>query len=147
MPASRNVMIKISSLLGIIIAFTWVSITTYGQIKNLRPLISGRDLEALQSLSTHIPFDAAIITSTVLAPWVQGWSTNRVFAPGLLRDTHLIQEWVSFSEGSREAKIAFLKNFPRPLYIFLASPEKEAFFANFQTCAQEKARYLFKYTC
>ena len=147
MPASRNVMIKISSLLGIIIAFTWVSITTYGQIKNLRPLISGRDLEALQSLSTHIPFDAAIITSTVLAPWVQGWSTNRVFAPGLLRDTHLIQEWVSFSEGSREAKIAFLKNFPRPLYIFLASPEKEAFFANFQTCAQEEARYLFKYTC
>lgn len=125
----------------------WIVTTTYSRIQNLRPLISPQELRELESISFYTPASAVILTSTVLAPWVHGWSQQKVIAPGLLYDTRSIQEWVSFSDGLREDKITFLKGIPKPLYIFLSSPEKEKFLTHINECFQEKTSYLFQYIC
>lgn len=144
---NREIVIRLASILLIFVLSSWILINTYGRIQNLRLLISAQEIEELNNISLHVPPDAAILTSTVLAPWVHGWSQNRVITPGLLYDTHTVEDWVSFSNGSQETKIDFLKNFPRPLYIFLFSPEKEKFLANLKECVTEKGLFLFKYIC
>ena len=143
----HEAVIQLLSGFFIFILSAWLLINTYGRIKNLQPLVSASEIEEFENILASIPKNAAILTSTPLAPWIQGWSQNRVFAPGMLYDAHTTQEWVLFLAGSQEEKIEFLKSFPRPLYIFLSSPEKEDFFANFQGCAEQKSAYLFKYTC
>ncbi|MBI2122014.1 MAG: hypothetical protein HYT98_02725 [Candidatus Sungbacteria bacterium] len=147
MPRSRLTKIKLIHLVLVILLPLWVLLNLYGRIQNLRPLVSGPDLEELENIRQIVPNNAAILTSTPLAPWVQGWSQNRVVAPGMLHDTHTVQEWVSFSIGSREEKIDFLKNFPKPLYVFLIPSEKEKFLENFKDCFREDAPYLSQYIC
>lgn len=142
-----KITMRIASLLIIVIATGGFLINSYGRIKNLRPPLITTELEEIRGIQRRVPASAAIITSTVLAPWVHGWTQNRVFAPGLLHDAHSIQEWVSFSEGLRETKIDFLKDFPRPLYIFIGPPEKDAFLVDFRECVLPESAFLFRYTC
>jgi len=118
-----------------------------GRINALRPLVSKEILKKLGSITRHVQPNGAIMTSTTLAPWVHGWSQNKIIAPGLLHDTRDIQQWISFWNGSRENKINFLKNFPRPLYFFLSPPEKEKFMAHIEECVRQASPFLFQYTC
>ncbi|MEK9195542.1 MAG: hypothetical protein AAB975_04140 [Patescibacteria group bacterium] len=125
----------------------WIALTTYNQIHNLRPLISPEQLHALENIPSHVPADAAILTSTVLAPWVGGWSQHYIIAPGMHHDAHSLHDWVSFWNGSRDYKISFLNNFPRPLYFFLSLQEKQKFTANLNDCIREESFFLLQYIC
>jgi hypothetical protein len=131
-------------IIFIVVLTGWIMLTTYNQIHNLQPLVSPEQLHELNAISSRVPANAVIITSTALAPWVQGWSQNHIIAPGLLHDMHTMQDWISFWNGSREHKINFLNDFPRPLYFFLSLQEKEKFTVNLDECVQEKSSFLFQ---
>ncbi|MEK7560403.1 MAG: DUF2079 domain-containing protein [Patescibacteria group bacterium] len=139
--------IKIAAALIAILSLAWFAANTESRIYHLRPLVSTKEIEELKYMASNIPADNAILTSTPLAPWVHGWTRVRVIAPGLLGDTHSAQEWISFTHGPAGAKIDFLKNFPRPLYIFLGPRENEEFLSDIKNCVDQKSDYLFRYTC
>ena len=138
---------RIASLCIVVVTGVLLVANLSNRIYALAPLVSKEILKELDGVTRHVQLNGTIITSTALAPWVWGSSQQSVIAPGLLHDTHDIQQWISFWSGSREDKINFLKNFPRPLYFFLPPIEKEKFLANIKECVREKSSFLFQYAC
>lgn len=124
-----------------------IALSTYGRIGNLRPLVSSEELHELDDIARNVPSDATILTSTALAPWVHGWSLNKIVAPGLLHDTRSVQEWTLFWTGDADAKKKFLHNLPKPLYLFADPDQKETLMKGIQECLSEKTQFLFFSTC
>lgn len=124
-----------------------IALVTYSRIGNLRPLVSSEDLHELNNIARNVPPDATILTSTALAPWVHGWSLNKIVAPGLLHDTRTAQEWALFWTGGADAKKKFLHSFPKPLYIFAHPDQQETLVKGIQECLSKKTQFLFLYAC
>ncbi len=92
--------------------------TLWNQTATLRPLISEAEINHIVAISTIIPNDATILTTSDEAPWFEGWTQQHVAAPGMLRDVHNLEEWTAlWNSTSSEAQIAFLGDLPQPLYI------------------------------
>ena len=124
-----------------------ISVSQKKQIKELRPLVGHNDLAALEQIETYIPSSATILTSSKLAPWVQGWSTHTVIAPGLLGDSHNFEAWVDFwSATTTYQKIEFLNEFPKPLYLFITPEEKEAFIEGVE-CLGRRTDFIYEDLC
>ena len=67
-----------------LIATTGIQLNS--QIIKLQPLISKEMIINLESMPKFIPPGAGILTTNELAPWVYGWSQNKIFAPGLINN-------------------------------------------------------------
>lgn len=124
-----------------------IALSTYGRIGNLRQLVSPEDLHELNAIARNVSSDATILTSTALAPWVQGWSLNKIVAPGLLHDTRTAQEWALFWTGDADAKKKFLNTFPKPLFIFADFDQKRILVNGIEECLSEKTQFLLLYIC
>jgi|CXWL01.1.fsa_nt_gi hypothetical protein len=92
--------------------------TLENQIKLLKPLMTESNIAQIESVGTLVPEDAILLTTTEEAPWFEGFTLNHIAAPGMLADTHNLEEWTAFWEATTtEARIEFLNDFPQPLYI------------------------------
>lgn len=103
------------------------------------PLIDASTQEALPMLST-LPPQSAIITSPALLPWVQGWSSALVYAPGNLKEPHPLSDWDQYwAHQNPQFERAFLSSFPRPLYVFAGHAD----IRYRPDCAIQVSPYLF----
>lgn len=117
------------------------------QVENFTPMISGQELAVVQNLKQHIPPEAAILTSNELAPWVHGWTLNKVIAPGLMERYYNHSDWIDFWNSSSGAqKIDFLSVFPKPLFIVI-NPEQEKYFVPQLPCVKNISAFVFHYQC
>jgi len=116
------------------------------QVLRLEPLIPQGVVQEISNLPKTIPDNASVLTSVRLAPWVQGWATAKVYAPGILKDQHPLWEWQSYWGGSDGEKIAFLSAFPQPLYIFIDNSQRDLFIPKI-SCVQKITQMLYVYDC
>lgn len=109
--------------------FLIASVIFIHRVIYLKPLISTNGLNELYLIDKNIGPGSNIITSTSLAPWVEGFSHAHVIAPGMFNDTHNEKEWASYwNSNSTIEKEIFLQSFPKPLFIFI-QPEFSSAFA------------------
>lgn len=116
------------------------------QIFKLKPLINQEHIIEINKLKESIPTNASILTSTRLTPWVQGWTTAKVYAPGILKDKHPSWEWQSYWEGSSKEKISFLSTFPKPVYIFIDESQNNLFIPKIP-CVKKITKMLYVNKC
>ncbi len=110
----------IPALCGVLIAISVPLI--YLEITKT-PLLDPAIQEALTSLSS-LPEGSAVITSPTLLPWVRGWSLASVYAPGNLKEPHLMSDWEQYwAHQNPQFEKGFLATFPRPLYVFVRPTE------------------------
>lgn len=90
----------------------------WGEVHSSRPLISEEILDGIAEISAIVSGTATILTTSDEAPWFEGWTSSHIAAPGMLRDTHNLEEWTAlWTSRSTEKQIEFLSEFPQPLYI------------------------------
>jgi hypothetical protein len=89
------------------------------EFQKLRPLLDVPTLAQVRSLSLQVPRGASLLTSPRLAPWAQGFTEAKVYAPGILRDRFAPWQWRDYWASETIGKISFLNQFPKPFYIFL----------------------------
>ena len=98
--------------LGLFLSSLW------GEVRSSRPLISEEIFDGIAEISAIVPSEATILTTSDEAPWFEGWTSSHIAAPGMLRDTHNLDEWTTlWTSTSTEKQIEFLGEFPQPLYI------------------------------
>ncbi|HAT04111.1 MAG TPA: hypothetical protein DCS29_05100 [Candidatus Magasanikbacteria bacterium] len=89
-----------------------------------QPLISPRELGAIQAIDTQVPTSSYLMTiNSHYAPWVQGFTTRDVIAPGMFEhDVWTYEEWQTFwyteDISKRRALLEKYGN-AKALYIFL----------------------------
>lgn len=108
-------------------------------VKIQTPLI---DIKTQQSLTqlTLLPSASSVITSPRLLPWVQGWSTAKVYAPGNLKEPHSLGDWNRYwTHQVPNFEKRFLTSFPKPTYVFIDNYEKQYR----PDCAKEISENLF----
>ncbi|OGY63433.1 MAG: hypothetical protein A3B92_01430 [Candidatus Harrisonbacteria bacterium RIFCSPHIGHO2_02_FULL_42_16] len=139
--------LKIWKVLFIIWMLAATGIFTYEQITKLQPLVSDTVIKNLELISNAVPPDANILTDTTLAPWVYGWSRQKIFAPGLINNFYSEKEWDEFwNTADAKEKIEFLKPFLKPLYFFTAKDSLNTFLPS-ANCAEELTEFIYKYKC
>jgi hypothetical protein len=88
------------------------------RVRQLQPLETQTKLEQISTIGNLIPPEGLLLTTNAEAPWYEGWTLAHITAPGMLRDTHSFDAWVTFWEStSTPEQIAFLNTFPQPLYV------------------------------
>ena len=145
--ASKTFFWKISICVLAASSIGWYLGNFKNQIENFTSMINEKELIVIQNLKQHIPPEAAILTSNELAPWVHGWTLNRVIAPGLMERYYNHNDWIDFWNTSSGAeKAGFLSVFPKPLFIVI-NPEQEKYFVPQLPCAKNTAPFIFQYQC
>lgn len=116
----------------------YCSILLYA-VKTQTPLIDVNTQQSLTNL-TLLPAKSSIITSPSLLPWVQGWSTSKVYAPGNLKEPHSLSDWSMYwTHQNPHFEKEFLSSFPKPTYVFIGNTEKQ-----YQPdCAKEMSKNLY----
>ena len=138
---------QFASMLFVVWMFTANGIQTYSQINKLQPLISKEVVRSLESISSVIPENASILTTTDFTPWVYGWSQNKVFAPGLLNNPYSKTAWEKFwSSSDEKEKKEFLNAYPKPLYLFIDENSKHIYLPS-ETCSEKISDFIYKYNC
>lgn len=104
---------------GILILISTI-LPTINMVKDVRPLINEKQLEAIEWIKETTEDNAYVLATSNDAPWVLGWSGRRVIAPGLFEwSVHNKDEWFSFfGTQSHEAAKAFLAVYDDPIYIY-----------------------------
>ncbi len=133
-------------LLTVVLLFIFQSTLLGIQVSAFRPLVSPDTMLEIESLQNHIPSGASLITSPRLTPWAQGWTTAKIYAPGILKDMRNTTEWHSFWAGTAQEKIAFLSQYPRPLYIFIDTDQRSLYIPDAQ-CIQKISPMLYQDLC
>ncbi len=142
---SRFYKIFIFTLIGWLVLATFIQTTA--QIKNLRPLVSKEAIKQLELLNVILPKNANILTSTDLAPWVYGWSTYKIFAPGLLNNLYNEPAWQKFwSTAGKEKRVEFLSVYPKPLYFFIDENSLPTFSPS-PECVGKLSEFIYEYKC
>ncbi len=97
--------------------------SAWNQVSSLRPLLPQANIREIERIDTILPQDAYVLTTSDEAPWYQGWTKAHIIAPGLLWDSHNLEEWIAFWDAtSTESKISFLNSFNKPLYVSTLGP-------------------------
>ncbi len=89
------------------------------QVYGTKPLLTENQLDDIEELS-KTDNDAYILATSYDAPWVLGWSSHRVLAPGLFQwDIHNRSEWMEFlATDDPEKAIQFLSQWNETIYIY-----------------------------
>ena len=94
--------------------------TLVNQIHTLVPLISPAAVARIQEAGISVPENATLLTTADEAPWYEGFTRAHIAAPGLLHDVpgNTLDRWIAFWDAtSTDTRIAFLAEFPQPLYV------------------------------
>jgi hypothetical protein len=95
----------------------------YYQIHSLQPIISQDSIFRIETVGKILPPDALVLTSANEAPWYEGWTSAHIAAPGLLHDTHTLDQWQALWDAtSTQYRIKFLDSFNAPLYVSTLAP-------------------------
>src|SRR3989344_1746866 len=90
----------------------------WNEMRTRSPLMSDADVAKINEIGKKVPQDAIILTTSSEAPWYEGWTLSHIAAPGMLYDTHNLEEWQEiWFATSTEKTIRLLSDFPKPLYI------------------------------
>lgn len=116
------------------------------QITRFDPLITPDITAEIIGLQKIVPENASILTSVRLTPWVQGWTTAKVYAPGILKDQHPSWEWQAYWSGSVNERVSFLSTFPKPVYIFIDHSQSDLFVPK-SSCIQKITQMLYLDNC
>lgn len=116
------------------------------EISRFKPLITPDIVAEIIGLQKIVPDNASILTSVRLTPWVHGWTTAKVYAPGILKDQHPSWEWQSYWSGSVNERVAFLSTFPKPVYIFIDHSQSGLFVPK-NNCIQKITQMLYLDNC
>ncbi len=116
------------------------------QVNELKPLITPEVVEEITKMTERVPAGSSILTAPRLTPWVQGWTTAKVYAPGILKDSHPSQEWQQYWSGASKEKIDFLSTFPEPLYIFVDESQKDLYIPK-SSCVKKISEMLYLKDC
>ena len=86
-----------------------------------KPLIDKDELEAIELLQDTEKDAFVMSTSSIYSPWLLGYSKRRTIAPGLFDyNKWNLDTWNKFwSTNSSEEAIEMLKDYEKPLYIFI----------------------------
>lgn len=142
-----NILVVSLSLI-LVVAFGWIIFNLGSQINNLRPPLNETEFKEIAAISSLVPHEASILTSAIYAPWIQGWTLNRVFAPTILNDHFTKEQWLSFWKAeSPSYPRAFLNQFPKPLYLFLDNFQQEKLLLVLGSCLETKSEFIFHYRC
>lgn len=145
--ATRHVRLRTALLFAVVVAFSWNAGDLVRVVQTHRPLIAPLLLAEISSIESATPSDAAILTSTDLAPWAHGWNRRRVIAPGMLGDHHNLEAWTAqWQETDAAVKTAFFTKYPQPLYFFIAPAERDAFLSK-APCIIRLSEYLSEFRC
>ena len=145
--ALRHARFRPIALLAVVVAMSWSIGSTVRSVETYQPLLAPPVSAEIHRIESLTPADAAILTSTDLAPWVHGWNRRRVIAPGLLGDHHNLEAWMAHWQATdAAAKTAFLVEYPRPLYFFIEPFERDAFLPNIP-CVVRLSAYLSEFRC
>ena len=100
------------------ISFTFFAGIVIAQVHEVRPQLSRENVVRIEEIGSLVSADATILTSTSEAPWFEGWTHAHIVAPGMLRDTHSLEEWQHiWGDATEKERIDFLADFDHPLYI------------------------------
>lgn len=141
---------KVSRKLGTLALATLLissGLLMFDQAFSARPLIDEDALETIKWLDNNLEEDAFIIAPSNVAPWVLGYTSKRVIAPGLFEyDLHKKEEWTAFfyNEDIDKTK-EFLGRYDKPLYIFRPSGLGKKKFEN--ECFNPIKGDILKYVC
>lgn len=117
-----------------------------------KPLISSSELALIGKINQTSQDSFVMSTSSIYSPWLQGYSSRRVIAPGLFDyDNHTKEEWMMFWNGDDLPYMKeFLQPLQKPLYIFIGQRQKD-FLANYPGCfspyLQEGNSTFYEYKC
>jgi hypothetical protein len=134
---AKKVLMAIFVLQGVVCVY---------QIHTLVPLIPNTTRKEIVLLQEVVPSSSFILTTPRLTPWVQGWTTAKVYAPGILKDTHPSWEWQLYWSGTSKSKLDFLASFPHPLYIVVEEDQKRVFLPGIP-CIVKMSAIMYRDTC
>ena len=128
--------------LGLLCGALWI------QVHTLRPLMTHASINIIVDIGIQVPREATILTTSDEAPWFEGWTLAHIAAPGMLRDTHNLEEWITFwSATSSPEKISFLNELPRPLYISTLGDVSDLLGSSTIPCLQKISEHLLYDAC
>ena len=101
---------------------------TAAHVTNARPELDSTLVHRIAIIGSAIPKRSVVLTlDNITAPWMLGFMPHaRLVAPGIF-ESRTEDEWTRFLYGSREERLAFLRTFERPLFLY-ASPVFDAFY-------------------
>lgn len=119
----------------------------WNQFNALHPLVTSNELASITGAGALVPPEATLLTTSDEAPWYEGWTSSHVAAPGLLHDTHNLEEWNAFwISTSTPEKVAFLKSFPQPLYVSTLG-SMDDLLGTVPPCLEHIAVHLYRSAC
>ncbi len=111
-----------------------------------KPLL---DIQIAQELTllAQVPTEASVVTLNYVAPWVHGYTTATVYAPGVFKDAAAPVDWEYYwLHESPAYDRAFLLSYGEPLYFFVP-PRDASWFLPSADCVTQETKYLYRYTC
>ena len=145
---------RLAGIGAVILVLIAAAIPTINLAADTKPLVNEQQLEAIQWLETNTESDAYVLTTTNDAPWVLGWSSRRVIAPGLFEwDRYEIDDWRDFF-NTRDSAVAaeFLTGYDSTVYIYYSREPNnilglEKFSGGFfETVYNSDEAVVYKYT-
>jgi hypothetical protein len=111
---------RVVSIVTLVLLLATSGLQYYIFAWNIRPLISEKQLEAIEQLREYTENDAYVLGTSFDAPWLLGWSERRVIAPGLFEwNVHNEEEWMNFLATTDPAAAEeFLDAYVGPIYIY-----------------------------
>lgn len=115
---------------------------------NAKPLVDEQELSNIEYINTLEPDAYVLSTSSYYSPWLLGYSGRKVIAPGLFDyDTHTKDEWIVFWETEDIEEIKnFMKDYPKPLYVYSGIHQKNTV-SKFPECFEQIKEGIYKYIC
>lgn len=136
------------SIFGLFIAGGFLVGSLVTQIRDLRPLMTASRLAHIQLIGKVVGSDGTLLVTSDEAPWYEGWTLAHIAAPGMLRDNHNFNEWLSFwTSTSTDEKISFLNDFSQPLYISTLGSYEDILGSTTVPCLREVAPQLLLDSC
>lgn len=116
----RGRMLKVAAVVAVVLLIVAAGVPTVKGANSATPLISEKQLEAVEWLAENTEEDAYVLATNYDAPWVLGWSERRVVAPGLFEwSVHGEEEWLNFLKaGDLETAQQFLDAYQGPIYVY-----------------------------
>lgn len=144
---SNKKIVFVGTCVAISIFGGWYVGNVFNTIRNLRPLVSPPLIKAFESITNQVPNGATILTESEIAPWVNGYTQNKVIAPGLLGDSHNYEEWLKFWVATATpSKLQFLNDFDKPLYLFIEPSATDGFVPK-APCVIQHTPFIYEYRC
>ncbi|MEK6884019.1 MAG: hypothetical protein AABY22_30595, partial [Nanoarchaeota archaeon] len=130
---------KTLAIIIIIVLLSSALIMSYKESVDARPTIPGSIFGSIDNII--IPEDSYIISiSSAFSPFLQGWTNNRIIAPGLF-DYDIWHSEARWNEFWKDLNASELKEeYSEDVYLFTNNDLNT-------TCYQKKSQNLYKWMC